>query len=198
MSEGKKVLFVAGKQAALDVVKRRLVTAGLGSFCLDMHNEKSKPAMIRQQLQDSLYFEVEPDVHGMQAAQARLNGAVGELQRYPGRLHDRNTIGLSLWDARQRQLALGEGPTLPVPSHVVDLWDADRVEQLTDLLGALSPLADAANVGSRHPWRLSGVKDFDALDRPRLAAAVATLADFLSDGGANPIRSLLDACTRAE
>lgn len=198
MSEGKKVLFVAEKQAALDVVKRRLVAAGLGSFCLDMHNEKSKPAMIRQQLQDSLYFEVEPDVHGMQAAQARLNGAVGELQRYPSRLHDRNAIGLSLWDARQRHLALGEGPTLPVPRQVVDLWDANRVEQMTEMLAALSPLADAANVGPRHPWRLSGLTDFDTLDRPRLSAAIATLTGFLSEGGSEPVRSLLDACTRPQ
>lgn len=198
ISEGKKVLFVAEKQAALDVVKRRLVAAGLGSFCLDMHNEKSKPAMIRQQLQDSLYFEVEPDVHGMQAARARLNGAVGELQRYPNRLHDRNAIGLSLWDARQRQLALGDGPILPVPRHVIDLWDADRVEAITDRLAALSPLAEAANVGPRHPWRLAGARDFDALDRPRLAAAIGTLAAFLADGGTDPVRSLLNAGIRPD
>lgn len=194
MAEGKKVLFVAEKQAALDVVKRRLAAAGLGSFCLDMHNEKSKPATIRQQLQDSLYFEVEPDVHGMQAAQARLNGAVGELQRYPGRLHDKNAVGLSLWDARQRQLALGDGPALPVPRHVVDLWDAERVEKMSEMLAGLSPLADAANVGPRHPWRLSDAKDFVALDRTRLAAAIATLADYLSDGGTEPVRALLDGC----
>jgi flagellar biosynthesis GTPase FlhF len=37
LAEGKKVLFVAEKMAALDVVKRRLDAAGLGGPCLVLH-----------------------------------------------------------------------------------------------------------------------------------------------------------------
>ena len=37
----KKVLFVAEKLAALDVVKKRLEEAGLGSLCLELHSHKS-------------------------------------------------------------------------------------------------------------------------------------------------------------
>ncbi|MCC2671795.1 MAG: hypothetical protein K0Q72_4266, partial [Armatimonadetes bacterium] len=36
---GKKVLFVSAKRAALEVVKRRLEEAGLGSLCLDLHDK---------------------------------------------------------------------------------------------------------------------------------------------------------------
>lgn len=38
---GKKVLFVAEKMAALEVVKRRLDRAGLGQFCLELHSHKT-------------------------------------------------------------------------------------------------------------------------------------------------------------
>ncbi len=41
ISTGKKVLFVAEKLAALQVVKSRLNQAGLGDFCLELHSNKT-------------------------------------------------------------------------------------------------------------------------------------------------------------
>ncbi|MBB1076274.1 DUF4011 domain-containing protein [Rhodoferax sp. 4810] len=42
LAQGKKVLFVAEKLAALEVVWRRLDRAGLGEFCLELHSHKSQ------------------------------------------------------------------------------------------------------------------------------------------------------------
>ncbi len=42
LSQGKRVLFVAEKLAALEVVKRRLDSTGLGEFCLELHSHKSQ------------------------------------------------------------------------------------------------------------------------------------------------------------
>lgn len=42
LAQNKSVLFVAEKQAALDVVKRRLDNVGLGDFCLDLHSDKAQ------------------------------------------------------------------------------------------------------------------------------------------------------------
>ena len=44
------VLFVAEKQAALEVVKRRLERAGLGEFCLELHSEKASPKAVLDSL----------------------------------------------------------------------------------------------------------------------------------------------------
>ena len=41
ISSGKKVLFVAEKLAALQVVKSRLTQAGLADFCLELHSNKT-------------------------------------------------------------------------------------------------------------------------------------------------------------
>ncbi|MEZ8381594.1 DUF4011 domain-containing anti-phage protein Hhe [Vibrio splendidus] len=46
LSRGKTVLFVAEKQAALDVVKRRMDKAGLGDFCLDLHSDKAQKRLV--------------------------------------------------------------------------------------------------------------------------------------------------------
>ena len=50
LAAGKKVLFLAEKQAALDVVKRRLDRAGLGDFCLELHSDKSSPKAVIESL----------------------------------------------------------------------------------------------------------------------------------------------------
>jgi len=46
MAQGKKVLFVAEKRAALEVVKNRLTRAGLGEFCLELHSHKSQKSTV--------------------------------------------------------------------------------------------------------------------------------------------------------
>jgi hypothetical protein len=77
--QGKKVLFVAEKLAALEVVKQRLDNAGLGEFCLELHSHKSqkrkvlanikkriemrhsfsKPIQTKQSLQQEIKFKVQ-------------------------------------------------------------------------------------------------------------------------------------------
>lgn len=42
LAQGKKVLFVAEKLAALEVVRDRLDAAGLGEFCLELHSHKTQ------------------------------------------------------------------------------------------------------------------------------------------------------------
>lgn len=50
MLSGKKVLFVAEKLAALEVVKRRLDRAGLGDFCLELHSHKSQKRKVLDEI----------------------------------------------------------------------------------------------------------------------------------------------------
>jgi hypothetical protein len=50
LAEGKRVLFLSEKQAALDVVKRRLDLAGLGDFCLELHSDKASPKTVIESL----------------------------------------------------------------------------------------------------------------------------------------------------
>ena len=50
LGQGKKVLFVSEKMAALEVVYKRLSTAGLGDFCLTLHDPDAKRKDIIDQL----------------------------------------------------------------------------------------------------------------------------------------------------
>ena len=48
--DGKKVLFVAEKLAALEVVKRRLEAAGLGDLCLELHSHKAHKRVVLEEI----------------------------------------------------------------------------------------------------------------------------------------------------
>jgi superfamily I DNA and/or RNA helicase/very-short-patch-repair endonuclease len=50
VGQGKKVLFVAEKLAALEVVKRRLDNIGLGECCLELHSQKANKKEMHQEL----------------------------------------------------------------------------------------------------------------------------------------------------
>ncbi|MFK3976465.1 DUF4011 domain-containing anti-phage protein Hhe [Shewanella vesiculosa] len=50
ISQGKKVLFVAEKMAALQVVKSRLERAGLGDFCLELHSHKTQKKQVYENI----------------------------------------------------------------------------------------------------------------------------------------------------
>lgn len=53
LNAGKKVLFMAEKKAALDVVFSRLKEAGLDDYCFELHSDKTNITHIRQELEKS-------------------------------------------------------------------------------------------------------------------------------------------------
>ena len=56
IADGKKVLFVSEKMAALEVVHRRLSQAGLADFCLTLHSHKANKKEVLEQLRTVLDF----------------------------------------------------------------------------------------------------------------------------------------------
>jgi DNA polymerase III delta prime subunit len=54
LATNKTILFVAEKQAALEVVKRRLERAGIGDFCLELHSSKASPKNVLESLKQRI------------------------------------------------------------------------------------------------------------------------------------------------
>lgn len=50
LGAGRTVLFLAEKQSALSVVKKRMDSAGLGEFCLELHSSKASPKNVIESL----------------------------------------------------------------------------------------------------------------------------------------------------
>lgn len=50
LAQGKTILFVAEKMAALSVVQKRMERLGLGAFCMELHSNKAKKKDVMSQL----------------------------------------------------------------------------------------------------------------------------------------------------
>ena len=119
MAQGRRVLFVAEKGAALDVVRNRLGEVGLLPFALDLHDEGARPTEVRARLRTALQHRAQPDTDGYRMAASDVSTSGSVLEAYASRLHQRNGAGLSLYTARGQQLARGSGAVLPVPEAAV-------------------------------------------------------------------------------
>lgn len=83
INDGKKVLFVAEKMAALNVVKDRLDKASLGGFCLELHSHKSNKLKILQDLIDQYYkFDIYTKPQQIQVTKTKLESSKSYLNQY--------------------------------------------------------------------------------------------------------------------
>src|SRR5699024_9788205 len=121
ISTGKTVLFVAEKQAALDVVNKRLDATSLSQFALELHGKNQAMSSIRDQLARSLET---PEAHSDAAnghqrdwriEHGKLAGLIRELNQYPERIHQQNSAGESLWTSYQKLNDNDDVPAANIP-----------------------------------------------------------------------------------
>lgn len=104
---GRRVLFVAEKMAALEVVYRRLEEKGLGEFCLELHSSKTSKVDVLKQLErawdvrDALTAEEwAAETAKIHTLRNTLNGVVHLLhQRWPNGMSVHQAIGRVVRDA---------------------------------------------------------------------------------------------------
>ncbi len=102
LAQGKTVLFVAEKMAALSVVQKRLNALGIGPFCLELHSNKSKKRDILEQLRlatEVTHFQ-SAETYAQKAEQSAALRK--ELDAYAQALHKKHRSGLSLFDMIER------------------------------------------------------------------------------------------------
>ena len=102
IARGRKVLFVAEKRAALDVVLTRLREAGLGDLVLDLHDSKQslRDALIQLRAALIAHRDREDDT---EPQLERLRATVDALESYPRAMFTDEARG-SVWSLLQRCL----------------------------------------------------------------------------------------------
>jgi uncharacterized protein DUF4011/restriction endonuclease-like protein/AAA domain-containing protein/uncharacterized protein DUF3320 len=96
--QGKKVLFVSAKKAALDVVNSRLNAIGIGNFCLELHSNKSKKSAVLEQLRKTTEIIKNHSPQNYQSEAERLFALRSELNEYVKVLHKKYHFGYSLFE----------------------------------------------------------------------------------------------------
>lgn len=97
LAQGKTVLFVAEKMAALSVVYNRLGKLGLSPFCLELHSNKSKKRDILDQLQAATEVTRNVTAQRYQEKAEEASHLRRELDAYAKALHKAQPCGMSLF-----------------------------------------------------------------------------------------------------
>ena len=111
LAEGKKVLFVAEKLAALDVVKNRLSLAGLDPFVLELHSNKTNKKRVLEEIAKRTTFRPNDSVD-LPRLQRQLEAHRQDLKTYSDLINSssHNAFGLTLheimWRAEKHRQGL--------------------------------------------------------------------------------------------
>ncbi|MEV1142276.1 DUF4011 domain-containing protein [Micromonospora sp. NPDC049799] len=185
VTAGRSVLFVAEKQAALEVVKRRLKQVGLGPFALDLHGRKQSLNAIRQQLRDALdQYDLGGD-GDWTAVETAYRTRLAPLVEYPAQVHTANGVGMSLWSAYEQVLAYADGPVAPIPVSYLHA-PAEVRTRVETTLREFPAAARSARIRPEHPWALSGCRTLDGLHAAAVTEIAADLEHLRADLAPHP------------
>jgi len=154
ISDGKKVLFVSEKMAALEVVKKRLAEAGLADFCLTLHSYKANKKEILNQLAKTLTLQRisirEDAIYKLSVLEERRN----TLNEYQEQLHTKVTpLNVSIYEANGRLAKLSATQDIIFRINDVENTDMELLNKYRYLLSEFSKtIGKLSKDYSENPW----------------------------------------------
>lgn len=170
VADGKTVLFVAEKMAALEVVKRRLDQTGVGDACLELHSNKANKRALLAELQHTWDLGAPRGEDG-DAVDRGLTEARDALNSHVARLHKvYRPYGLSSYQvvghlSRLRRLGM---PPSDIELTGSTTWEPETRSRIASLLSELAQRIDDIGVPSEHPWHGVALTGITPLDLERL------------------------------
>ncbi|MGG1555136.1 DUF3320 domain-containing protein [Paenibacillus ferrarius] len=161
LAQGKRVLFVAEKMAALSVVERRLEQIGLGSFCLELHSNKSTKKSVLDQLASAIETKRVPASGTWQSQADRLLQLRSELNGYVEALHRKSHFGLTVFEAISGFEKAGDGPdVVRFDDTTLDSLTPEKVVAWHDLTAQLHVAGAGCGNPYQHPWSDAHITDY--------------------------------------
>jgi len=177
----KTVLFVAEKQAALEVVQKRLDQIGIGNHCLELHSNKSEKAKVAKQLKDALNEckSVNPDEYDKNIQ--TLIRKRDEIDAYVTALHKRLPCGISVYDAISCYEAYTAddlyADDIQIPTAVVSRIDNLDFAALSSSIGDMVNVSELVDV-TNPVFRTIGMCDTSMTYNEELATRVFKLNEI--------------------
>lgn len=185
---GKRVLFVAEKMAALEVVQKRLAAIGLEPFCLELHSNKTKKSLVMDQLRKTAEVAMQSSDDSFAGASLLMDSLKRNLNAQVESLHKVRGCGLSVYDCFVRYCSID------LPDESTVRFPKEYISSLTPgLLQEHSVLAENyASVAGLVAEHGNALREIGLLEySPDLRASVAELSeDILSENEA--LRRLRD------
>ncbi|HEU0037485.1 MAG TPA: DUF3320 domain-containing protein [Kofleriaceae bacterium] len=170
VTQGKSVLFVTEKIAALEVVQQRLAAVGLGEFCLELHSHKASRGQVLAQLGRVLERAFRPGAGP--SADDRLAELRAALDGHVQALHRVGPFGRSVHQVLGRLVELREVPRAALAERDATGLDGATFERRRIAVEQLAAAAVAVEPVAGHPWRASTLERWPLDGRERALAAI--------------------------
>lgn len=156
LAAGRRVLFVAEKRAALEVVYRRLEAKGLGEFCLELHSNKTSKVEVLRQLERAWDVRDALSAEEWQKEATEVRRLRDSLNEYVQLLHRKQRNGFTLHDAMGRVIKDADEATPNFDWSSETIHSEEEVAQLRDV---------ARRLGLGHSAVKGLPTDFSLIDR---------------------------------
>ncbi|MDQ0392207.1 hypothetical protein J3R73_001999 [Labrys monachus] len=182
--QGKKVLFVAEKAAALEAVQRRLRHAGLGRLTLELHSAKAGKRAVLEDLRRTRDIAGRPTPQDLSLIEA-LGDAQAGLNSHAAMLHEAlQPTGLTAYQLLGHLLRVQDGGGLPgydLPG--AERWTGRESRVRFDLAADLARLVEKIGDPDSHMWRGVGREALDPGERDRLVSLLQNVEADLETVG---------------
>lgn len=179
VARGKKVLFVAEKMAALDVVHRRLRQVGLGPLTLELHSNKVNKRTVLEELKRTRDGQLRP-ARGDLSVVDKLGEASGSLNAFARRLHrPLEPSGLSP-QAVLGLLARTQQSNAPSVYGLsgAESWDRAAVDARRLVIDEVAERLHTLGPVPQNIWRGVRCEPLDPVEREALGKRIAVLIDI--------------------
>lgn len=178
LAQGKRVLFVAEKMAALSVVKQRLDSIGIGDFCLELHSNKADKTEICERLLSTLDSARPKEDREFEETGLRLAALRGQLNAPVEALHKKHYLGVSVYEAVLKYLESASAPdVMEIDSTFLDNLSADSLSEYETVLSDLAASAKECGEVYRSPFNDMAVGEYSERLRARLVTGSRILRE---------------------
>lgn len=175
LGQGKSVLFVSEKMAALDVVQRRLNAIGLGPFCLELHSAKARKIEVLGQLRAAMDVARNLTAEGWQREAQRLGRLRTDLNDFVRALHRRHRNGLTVRGATDKVIQYRNWIPASMPWPDADTHNEDAFDSLRETVRTIRSVAGELGKIANHPLALVQHKEWTNAWEDRLVQDATTL-----------------------
>lgn len=147
---GKRVLFVAQKMAALEVVQKRLDKIGLSPFCLELHSNKATKSHFLRQLDKTLSLTSATEPEEYQQTADSLMRQRQKLSRFNNLMHKKTDSGLSLYECITRYSFLA-GEQISPSAEFMKGFNVKKLESALELINRAGTLYSFIGKPNEHP-----------------------------------------------
>ncbi|WP_044973456.1 DUF4011 domain-containing protein [Ruminococcus sp. HUN007] len=155
LAQGKKVLFVSEKLAALEVVYKRLSSAGLSDFCLSLHDPNAKRKEIMDQLSASIALASSKETVKNEAYEHldNLKNTRAYLNEYVKTLHTSiEPLGKSIFKVNGELSKLEEYKDIDFIQKNASSFSSEELNKNVIIIQDLAKTIDQGGYHEDNPW----------------------------------------------